>query len=180
MKWPCFDCFDTFREGLGLKFLQVEVKRLKKLHFLPGEIRDSRPGNPAGEEKQRDPGRATVIKPCSYLLRTVPYGIHLIRIRIQHFGLNTDSDPIQIRGIDDQKQKKNLQLEIFFFYKNYNLPIIRPSKGTFKLQKKPSVLKREHAALQNSKFQNFLQFLCVIFVLLSGDGFRIRIRMRIH
>jgi hypothetical protein len=34
--------------------------------------------------------------------------IHLIqiRVRIQHFRLNTDSDPIRIQAFDDQKLKK--------------------------------------------------------------------------
>jgi hypothetical protein len=33
-----------------------------------------------------------------------PYPIHLIRI--QHFMLNTDTNPIWIQGFDDQKLKK--------------------------------------------------------------------------
>jgi hypothetical protein len=37
--------------------------------------------------------------------------IHLIRIRIQHFGLNTDPDPMRIQGFYDQKLEKNLQLK---------------------------------------------------------------------
>jgi hypothetical protein len=32
--------------------------------------------------------------------------IHVIRIRIQHFRLNTDPDPIRILGFNDQKLKK--------------------------------------------------------------------------
>ncbi len=65
-----------------------------------------------------------------------PYGIHLERIRIQHFRLHTDPDRIRIQsvstiqGLDDQKLKKNLQLKNFFcifWIKNYNLPIARPS-----------------------------------------------------
>ncbi len=32
--------------------------------------------------------------------------IHFIRIRIQHFRLNTDPDPIRIQGFNDQKLKK--------------------------------------------------------------------------
>ncbi len=32
--------------------------------------------------------------------------IHFIRIRIQHFRLNTDPDPIRIEGFNDQKLKK--------------------------------------------------------------------------
>ncbi len=56
--------------------------------------------------------------------------IHFIRIRIQHFRLNTDTDPdpIRIQGFNDQKFKKiPAEKKIkFFFIKNYNLPIPRP------------------------------------------------------
>jgi hypothetical protein len=37
--------------------------------------------------------------------------IHLIRIRIRHFGLNTDPDQIPIQGFYDRKLEKNLQLK---------------------------------------------------------------------
>jgi hypothetical protein len=41
--------------------------------------------------------------------------IHFIRIRIQHFRLNTnpdlDLDPIRIQGFNDQKLEKKLQLK---------------------------------------------------------------------
>jgi hypothetical protein len=54
--------------------------------------------------------------------------IHFIRIRIQHFRLNTDPDPIRIQGFYDQKWEKNTaEKKIkFFWIKNYNLPIPRP------------------------------------------------------
>jgi hypothetical protein len=49
--------------------------------------------------------------------------IHLIRIRIQYFGLNADPDPdpnldpIRIQGFYDQKTgNKNLQPTIFFYF----------------------------------------------------------------
>jgi hypothetical protein len=45
--------------------------------------------------------------------------------------------------------------KLYYFIKNYNLPISRPPKRTSKLLKKPSALKREHPALQNMKFLNF-------------------------
>ncbi len=54
--------------------------------------------------------------------------IHFIRIRIQHFMLNTDPDSIRIRiqGFNDQDWKK-ITAEIFFFgIKNYNISIPRP------------------------------------------------------
>ncbi len=63
--------------------------------------------------------------------------IHLIRIRFQHFRLNTDpdQDPIRIQGSDDQKLEKNLQQKRnkFFWIVNYNLPIPRPPERTSKL-----------------------------------------------
>jgi hypothetical protein len=69
--------------------------------------------------------------------------INFIRIRIQHFRLNTDPDPDPIRGFNDQKLKKiQLKKIIFFLIKNYNLPIPRPPQRTSKLQEKPSDLKR--------------------------------------
>jgi hypothetical protein len=39
------------------------------------------------------------------------YCIHLIRIRIQHFRLNTDSDPIRIQGFYNQKTGKKFTAE---------------------------------------------------------------------
>jgi hypothetical protein len=64
-----------------------------------------------------------------------------------------------------QNWKKCTAKKIFFI-KNYNLPIPRPPERMFKLQRKPSVLKRKHAALQNMKFLNFLW---IIFALLDPD-----------
>jgi hypothetical protein len=70
--------------------------------------------------------------------------------------------------------KKNSKKK--FWIKNYNLPIPRPPERTFKLQKKPSALKREHPALQNMKFQKKILILWFIFALLdldpdSGSGY---------
>jgi hypothetical protein len=68
------------------------------------------------------------------------------------------------------KNWKKLQLgKNFVGTKNFNLPIPRPPQRTSKLQKKPSALKREHPALQNMKFLNFLLLLWVIFALLDPD-----------
>jgi hypothetical protein len=47
---------------------------------------------------------------------------------------------------------------LFFFIKNYNLPIPRPPYRTPKLQEKPSALKKEHPALQNMKILHFSYF----------------------
>jgi hypothetical protein len=47
-------------------------------------------------------------------------------IRIQHFRLNTDPDPIRIQSFKDQKILKKLLLEKkILWIKNYNLPIPR-------------------------------------------------------
>ncbi len=64
--------------------------------------------------------------------------------------------PIRIQGFDDQKLFKKLQPTkiLFFFFKKCNLLIHRPSK----LHEKPSVLNREHPALQNMGFLNFFLF----------------------
>jgi hypothetical protein len=94
--------------------------------------------------------------------------IHLIRIRIriQHFRLNTDPDLIRIQGFDDQKLKKIIAETTIY------LSLGHPERAS-KLQKKPaSALKREHTALQNMKFLNFFLFLSVIFFLPGfGSGF---------
>jgi hypothetical protein len=78
----------------------------------------------------------------------------------------------QSRGFDDQNLRKNVTAEKklnFSWIKNYNLPIPGPTLMTSKLQKKPSALKREHPALQNMKFLNFILLLRVIFSLLDPD-----------
>jgi hypothetical protein len=53
--------------------------------------------------------------------------------------------------------------------KNCNLLIPRPPYRTSKLQEKPSVLKREHPALQNIKFLTFYSIFWVIFALLDPN-----------
>ncbi len=47
-----------------------------------------------------------IMFPVSYLFPGFRVCIHLIRIRIQHFRLNTDPDPIRMRGFFDQKLEK--------------------------------------------------------------------------
>jgi hypothetical protein len=64
----------------------------------------------------------------------------------------------------------------FFYIKNCNLPIPRPSYSMSKLQKKPSALKRGHPTRQNMNFyQNFSTFVGHFCPPGSGSGFRIRI-----
>jgi hypothetical protein len=41
--------------------------------------------------------------------------IQLIRIRIQHFRLNTDPDPVRIQGSQHQKLEKVYSWKIFLF-----------------------------------------------------------------
>jgi hypothetical protein len=63
-------------------------------------------------------------------------------------NLKPDPDPTRIKGFNDQKLKKKIQLKLFFLLfliKNCNL---RMSK----LQEKPAALKREHLALFFSMF----------------------------
>ncbi len=56
--------------------------------------------------------------PPKYNLPGLRIRIHLIRIRIQHFRLNTDldPDPIWIRGFDEQKFTADKKFVIFFNY----------------------------------------------------------------
>ncbi len=95
--------------------------------------------------------------------------IHFIRIRIQHFRLNTDPDPDP--SFWWPEIEKNLQLKkknIFFLskttiYLSLGLHKGRPS------YKRSLQLKREHPTLQNLKFlKNFL-LLWVIVALLVPD-----------
>ncbi len=87
--------------------------------------------------------------------------IHLIRIRIQNFRLNTDPDPdpIWIQGFTDQKLEKNYNWKKFNFFGSkttiyLSLGLHKPSK----LQKKPSAFKREDPALQTWNFLIFFYF----------------------
>ncbi len=63
-----------------------------------------------------------------------------------------------------------------FVDKNCNLLIPRPPLRTSKLQEKPSALKREHPALQKTKFINFLFLFLRLFL---PSWIRIRIRIQI-
>ncbi len=60
---------------------------------------------------------------------------------------DTDPDPIWIEGFDDQKLKKKNTDENFCWSNIANLLM-------YKLQEKPSALKREQTALQKNKFIN--------------------------
>jgi hypothetical protein len=66
---------------------------------------------PAPKELQEDPTMHQLYMKTMVKLGRPPAGlrirIHFIRIWIQHFRLNTDPDPIQIQGFNDQKLKKN-------------------------------------------------------------------------
>jgi hypothetical protein len=98
--------------------------------------------------------------------------IHLIRIRIQHFWLNTDRDPdpIRIQGFYDQKFKKFAAEKKFnFFYQT----TIYLSLGFHKERpcyRRSLVVKREHSAIQKHDISNFFLLLWVIFALLDPDS----------
>ncbi len=100
-----------------------------------------RPSDPAAWSKQNN------------VVTSVRYRTHLIRI--QHYRLNTDPDPIRIQGSDDQKLKK----------------VAGGPSRTSELEKKPSTLKREHPVLQNMTFLNFFSFFVGQFCpTVSGSG----------
>ncbi len=62
-----------------------------------------------------------------------PYS-YLIKIRIQHFRVNTDPDPIRIQGFNGKKLKKICCWNTTFFWiKNYNL-LKREIKSLFPLK----------------------------------------------
>jgi hypothetical protein len=95
--------------------------------------------------------------------------IHFIRIRIQHFRLNTntDPDPIRIQGFNDQKLKKknySWKKKLNFFsskaaiYLSLVLHKVHPSY-------------RRSLQLSNEAIQHFKTFLLlwVIFALLDPD-----------
>jgi len=97
-----------------------------------------------------------------------------------HIGFSADPGPALLVHTDLDsdsvfwwlKTVKNLQLKIFFYFlgiKNYNLPIPRPPLRTSKLQKKHSVLKRKHPALQNMKFRKKILLLWASCALLDPD-----------
>ncbi len=115
----------------------------------------------------------------SYLFPRFRVCIHLIRIRIQHFRLNTDPDPIRIQVFFDQKLKKITGKKNFFFksrttiYLSLGLHKGRPSyKISFQLSKEN---------IQHFRTWTFLIifYFCVSF-LPSWIRIRIRIWIRIH
>jgi hypothetical protein len=90
--------------------------------------------------------------------------------------LNPDPFPDQdqvskILGFGGRKLGKNILLKkiTIFKIKSRNLFIPRTPQRTPKVPEKPSVLKREHPALQSIKFISFLKFLCVILALVDPD-----------
>jgi hypothetical protein len=67
------------------------------------------------------------------------------------------------------KTEKKLPLTKITFFGSKIAIHPKASIRTFKIQEKPSALKRRHPALQNMKFLHFFQFLWVIFALLDPD-----------
>jgi hypothetical protein len=93
--------------------------------------------------------------------------IHLIRIRIQHFRLNTDLDPIWIQGFNDQKMKKVQLKKLHFFGSKTTIYLsiknVQVTEETFRSQKRPSKSNTSKHELK----KNLL--LWVIFALLDPD-----------
>jgi hypothetical protein len=90
-----------------------------------------------------------------------PYSF--IWIRIQHFRLNTDPDPIWIQGFDDQKIEKNLQLnKKNFWIKNFNLPIQGLHKGRPDYRRSLQISKRTSITSKHeiSFFSTFVGHFC--------------------
>jgi hypothetical protein len=90
-----------------------------------------------------------------------PVGIHLIRIRIQHFRLTTnpDSDPIRVQEFEDQKFKKLTTEKKFWDQKlqfGYPLAYIKNVQVT----EEPSALKKN--------IQHFKTFFLRLWVILPS------------
>jgi hypothetical protein len=95
------------------------------VHGQPGaEVRGAAGGSGQLAAASRDPGgragpphRTARRPPGRAELRIC---IHFIRIRIQHFRLNTDPDPdpIRIQGFNDQKLRNKLQPKKIIFLKS--------------------------------------------------------------
>ncbi len=110
-----------------------------------------------------------------WLLPGLRIRINFIRIRIQHFRLNTDPDPIRIQGLNDQKLKKTNTAEkkfLFFLSKT----AIYISLGLHKVC--PSYSR----SLQLSKeaIQHFKTWTFTIFFYFCGSFLPSWIRIRIH
>ncbi len=74
----------------------------------------------SGSDASTPFGSRTPSSPLCKFFPGLRIRIHLIRIRIQHFRLNTDpyQDPIRIQGFDDQKLRKKNSSWNFFFFQN--------------------------------------------------------------
>ncbi len=102
-----------------------------------------------------------------------PYSFDRVRIRIQHFRLNTDPDPIRIQGFDDQKLKK-----IYSWKKNWSQTTIYLSLGLHKVTEEAFSSQMRTSSTSKHEipnfFSTFVRHLCHPG---SGSGFRIRIRI---
>jgi hypothetical protein len=85
-------------------------------------------------------------------------------------------DPIRNKGFDDQKLFKN----VYFFIKNCNFLISRPSQRTSKLQEKPSALKENVQHFKNEIYLLFYIFMGNFCPPGSGSGLRIRMWIRMQ
>ncbi len=131
--------------------------------------------------------------------------IHLIRIRIQHFRLNTDSDPIRILGFDDQKVFKKWQHKKNFLDQNlqftYPKASINDVQATLEASSRIRILLLQVTPplWASTAFHGFIFILhsswvltlmriCILILSLTSmqirillfDLMRIRIRIRLH
>jgi hypothetical protein len=108
-----------------------------------------------------------------------PYRIHLIWIRIHHFRLNTDPDPIRIQGSDDQKLEKFTTKKIKFFGSKTTIYL---SLGPQKIvQAREEAFSPQKRISRTSKHELFFSTYVDHFGHPDPDsesGFRIRVRIR--
>jgi hypothetical protein len=97
------------------------------VHSLVGE-RTGGGANSDDEEKALY-SRNSIIPIRLKMLMSTPglrIRIHFIQIRIQHFRLNTDPDPIRIQGFNDQKMEKVQLKKKITFYLDQKLQFTYP------------------------------------------------------
>ncbi len=85
--------------------------------------------------------------------------IHLIRIRIQHFLLNTDPDPIRIQGFDDQKLQKITAEKKIIFFGSITTIYLGLHKGRSSYRRSLQLSKEN---IQHLKTWNFVGHFCLL------------------
>jgi hypothetical protein len=116
-------------EDDGLDGEEFENRIVGPQEILRGEVEDDQGVQGQRDAHVVDDGHVQVALPHhNHFISFLPVFricIHLIRIRIRHFRVNTV--PIRIQGFDDQKLEKiySWKKTYFFFIKIYDLPIPR-------------------------------------------------------